>query len=429
MKNNSTLTGLIFALLFLFALNVKAQDSLNLRVMTFNSVFGNIFETDKLNNTANIIRTLEPDVIAIQEDFLFSSFSTGLQLRLPQYNRHIVKSWWPLWETNVILTKYPIVERNDSGAKIKIGDNEYVWIYAIHLTPWFTTDPDLYEFNNPIEEFFIGLLTDFLPFAWTSFVNCGIETDIAVVEQESRDPHDREINWILNRVDNHEEDLSPVILLGDFNEPSHLDWTQDAVDAGIFGAPVNWHVSNRLADMGFTDAFREARPDETVDVGISFSATEEEYLCPEDNSVRIDYIYYNGNISFDNIFMVGDKPEFVDSVFTNYDSDHFVLIGDFKLFNTEGGRLAIEEGIEISTYPNPFNELTNITLELRQASKVRLEVYNTLGSKVQSIVDQTLDEGNYNFDWQPEVNLPSGIYLAVAIIDDQKPYVMKLFKQ
>ena len=60
----------------------------------------------------------------------------------------------------------------------------------------------------------------------------------------------------------------PVFLIGDFNEPSHLDWTQAAANAGLhFGKKVDWPTSRAVTNAGLTDSFRQLRPDEINDRG------------------------------------------------------------------------------------------------------------------------------------------------------------------
>ena len=41
---------------------------------------------------------------------------------------------------------------------------------------------------------------------------------------------------------------------------------------------------------------------------------------------------------------------------------------------------------------------------------MNLEVFNTLGEKVSTLVSEELNTGNYKFDWNG-ANLPSGVYL------------------
>jgi 5'-nucleotidase len=61
-------------------------------------------------------------------------------------------------------------------------------------------------------------------------------------------------------------------------------------------------------------------------------------------------------------------------------------------------------------YPNPFNPSTNIKFDLPQSAQVRLEVYNMLGQRVATLVDNRMEAGFHevNFDAR---NLASGMYL------------------
>ena len=85
-------------------------------------------------------------------------------------------------------------------------------------------------------------------------------------------------------------DETPVILTGDFNVPSHLDWT--LATAGEHGGigPVAWPESLRLAQAGFTDSFRLKHPDPAADAGTTWS-TVHKAGEPQD---RIDFIYHKG---------------------------------------------------------------------------------------------------------------------------------------
>jgi hypothetical protein len=60
-------------------------------------------------------------------------------------------------------------------------------------------------------------------------------------------------------------------------------------------------------------------------------------------------------------------------------------------------------------YPNPFNPSTKINYSLPKAGNVKLTVYNAVGSKVTTIVDENKPAGSYSVQFNGN-NLPSGIY-------------------
>jgi hypothetical protein len=60
-------------------------------------------------------------------------------------------------------------------------------------------------------------------------------------------------------------------------------------------------------------------------------------------------------------------------------------------------------------YPNPFNPSTTITYSISKEENVKLNVYNLLGDKVASIVNENKQAGNYSIHFNAST-LPSGIY-------------------
>jgi endonuclease/exonuclease/phosphatase family metal-dependent hydrolase len=86
-------------------------------------------------------------------------------------------------------------------------------------------------------------------------------------------------------------DETPVLLTGDFNVPSHLDWT--AATAGQHGGvgPVEWPESLRLAQDGLVDSFRLKHPDPAAEPGSTWSPIHKAGE-PQD---RIDFIYHKGS--------------------------------------------------------------------------------------------------------------------------------------
>lgn len=91
-----------------------------------------------------------------------------------------------------------------------------------------------------------------------------------------------------------------VILGGDFNEPSHLDWTEATKDMrDHYGLVVPWDVSVILEKAGFKDAYRVKYPDPVTHPGLTCPADcpdialEKLVWSPEaDDRDRIDFIMF-----------------------------------------------------------------------------------------------------------------------------------------
>ena len=91
-----------------------------------------------------------------------------------------------------------------------------------------------------------------------------------------------------------------VILGGDFNEPSHLDWTWETKDLYDHnGLIIPWTVPLMLDNAGYIDTYREQFPDVLSHPGFTFPAdnplipVERLTWTPDaDERDRIDYIFY-----------------------------------------------------------------------------------------------------------------------------------------
>ncbi len=60
-------------------------------------------------------------------------------------------------------------------------------------------------------------------------------------------------------------------------------------------------------------------------------------------------------------------------------------------------------------YPNPFNPSTTIEYFIPQSSAVTINIYNSLGQKIEMLLDKFQSAGNYKITWNGQ-NLGSGIY-------------------
>lgn len=103
----------------------------------------------------------------------------------------------------------------------------------------------------------------------------------------------------------------------------------------------------------------------------------------------------------------------------NTAEDGLVFIAAEKLFIIQDNLTTdIEETIDHKprkfvleqNYPNPFNPVTTIQFFLKKDSQIQLNVYNTIGQKVATLVNEFYHAGLYkvNFDGS---HLPSGIYI------------------
>jgi predicted secreted protein len=60
-------------------------------------------------------------------------------------------------------------------------------------------------------------------------------------------------------------------------------------------------------------------------------------------------------------------------------------------------------------YPNPFNPRTKIKYSIPNTSYVLIKIYDILGNKIETLVNEEKPTGTYEITWNAE-NLPSGVY-------------------
>ena len=69
----------------------------------------------------------------------------------------------------------------------------------------------------------------------------------------------------------------------------------------------------------------------------------------------------------------------------------------------------------IKTYPNPFNPVTTISYRLLDADHISIDIYDMIGNKVRTVVNQTQDAGIKSYQWNATNDLgqpvSAGMYL------------------
>ncbi|MDZ7690177.1 MAG: T9SS type A sorting domain-containing protein [Balneolaceae bacterium] len=98
-----------------------------------------------------------------------------------------------------------------------------------------------------------------------------------------------------------------------------------------------------------------------------------------------------------------------------------------KLTGLEGDQIPLTNDLQ-PNYPNPFNPSTTIAYQLANQSEVKMEVYNLLGRKVQTLVDKKQEAGTYRVTFNGS-SLSSGTYFVrIRAGEFQKVQKMTLIK-
>ncbi len=125
-----------------------------------------------------------------------------------------------------------------------------------------------------------------------------------------------------------------------------------------------------------------------------------------------------GGSEYDFVVAPGTFVSFTYEIFDNEGADHWmngfdatILTLDFSgLTDVEdiSGNMPTSYNLE-QNYPNPFNPSTKISFSVPTAGLVNIDVFNAIGQKVTTLVNEQMNAGNYSVDFNA-VNLTSGIY-------------------
>lgn len=84
------------------------------------------------------------------------------------------------------------------------------------------------------------------------------------------------------------------------------------------------------------------------------------------------------------------------------------------------------KSFQVQNYPNPFNSTTQIVYHLEKPSNVEITIYNSLGQKVRTVLNQFMEAGIYKTDWdcldESNTHVSTGTYFIHVAADGEKLY-------
>jgi len=292
-----------------------------LTIMSFNIWGGGANAGKSVDETAAAIKAVKPDIVGIQETRLESdpctadscpavgeSVAAKLAAALGYHYYDQVKQNDALW-ANAIISRYPIGKAmpNDTGVEITV-DGRMVHAYNIHLD------------DSPYQPYqLLGIEYGDSPFLKTA--------DEAVkAAAEARGPGLKILFADMDAAGPSDADL----VFGDFNEPSHRDWTQAAVKAGNQPMVVPFPTVKAIEDKGFVDTFRAVYPDAGVKPGMTWTPTTAPD-AKDDHHDRIDFALARAkNLEVVAAGIVGEKAPEADIVVMPWPSDHRATMAKVK---------------------------------------------------------------------------------------------------
>jgi hypothetical protein len=159
---------------------------------------------------------------------------------------------------------------------------------------------------------------------------------------------------------------------------------------------VAWNESYDLKGDWTRFSYYDFSTTKTTSIEVDLALT-----CLGDPPVPRDYNLNNGKIVFS-----GYKTSVLKTQIYYIDMkklSNFVQVKT-PLSSSDQKKVSIEQN-----YPNPFNSNTNIVFSISFPDYVRLNIYDVLGRKVNTLIDKKLEAGKHSVELNAR-NLSSGIY-------------------
>jgi hypothetical protein len=263
------------------------------RVMTFNIWYG-ATPTQGLEQVVEAIRLAEADVVGMQEPYA----------RLRRIAAELGFHASPRMH---VISRYPILEPEGSDgdwAYLLLGPGEVAAIANTHLPC--------------------------CPYTPYRIVHKGFTREQALEQEE---------NTRVRRIERQLASLEPLIaagvptfFTGDFNAPSHRDWTRAAVEARGLPYPIRWPVSLAMEAAGFVDSYRAVHPDPVADPGFTWTpGYPAPYLYPGEVHDRIDFVWAAGPAVPTESLVVGESKANADLAVRPWPADHRGVVSTFEV--------------------------------------------------------------------------------------------------
>jgi exodeoxyribonuclease-3 len=308
-------TLLIFSLLVICLALIGLSPALfaeNIVVMSYNIHRGGIIHKKQpLPQTAKGIQLAKADLVGIQETRSPRGDTLEDLAELLGWNHD---------QGSGIVTRYEILDSLHSGIKVKLDSGRPAYVFNVHLS------------SHPYQPY---QLLEIRP-KWRKHTNniTFIKTEAEAIEWAQK-ARGAEIAKVLRQVKSIPDQEAPVFVVGDFNEPSHLDWTEAAAKAGRHPIKVAYPTSAEMAKAGFSDSYRTIYPDEMKNPGITWSPAYK-VGDPRTHHDRIDFVYFKGKgLEVKEVKILGENEDNADLVVSPYPSDHRAVVGMFTLIDGE----------------------------------------------------------------------------------------------
>lgn len=311
----------LLALICAGASACEPAQTLSLRVMTFNAWGAGANDGSGPAATIAAIRAADADIVAFQEALAEGADCTpqscpaiGANAASPIAGalglKFHVTPESPLNWAGVTFSRYPIVATSSTGAGVRIDvEGTPVAVFNIHLNDY------------PYQPYqAVGIEYGGAPFT----------ADPAELVEAARMARGEAIDSLRQEL-SFAEGAALTVVAGDFNEPSHRDWSAAAAESGRHPVAVDFPSVLALEKLGFVDTWRAAHPDEMASPGFTWTPLTPTESTREHHD-RIDYVLVRGaSARVKNAWIVGESADNADIVVRPWPSDHRAVVAEIEI--------------------------------------------------------------------------------------------------
>jgi len=335
----------IFFFLSCYSSVVFSENKSSLKVLQLNVWLAGSKIENGTDVIADIIIESDADLVTLSEinPHFMESLTSSLQRKGSAF--HCIPS-----NDCGIITKYPILEQQfiyspqkgfNGVLKTSIAlSKRKVCLYSAHL--------DYQHYGAFLPRGYDGQNWGKMPAPVTNVA------DILSFNNESK--RKEQIQELIKDAAKESGKGSIILVGGDFNEPSHLDWCE--ATKNLFdhkGTVIQWPCTLMLQNAGFVDTYRELYPNPDTHPGFTWPADNPfvdvkslSWAKESDERDRIDFIFYlkKQKLKLESVSIVGPAGTILkgernsdptkDPVFTpksTWSSDHKGLLAIFLLRN------------------------------------------------------------------------------------------------
>jgi endonuclease/exonuclease/phosphatase family metal-dependent hydrolase len=284
----------------------------SVRVMSFNLWHGGDAGKQPLEQTIAVISASQADVVGLQETGGLAPEDEPRPDRAAMLAARLGWHYVDQGERTGVISRFPVVATTPRrwGVRLALPSGWQLYLFNVHFA------------HAPYQPY--QLLN--IPYESAPFLQTAEQAIDA-----ARAARGAQVARLLTEVGTVASDGLPMFITGDFNEPSHRDWTRAAADSKGCPLSVEWPSTTAVEQAGFVDAFRSVHPDPLQRPGHTWTPTTR-VTDPNDRHDRIDFVFVRGNgIRITSARILGESQEFADLVVEPYPSDHRAVVAEVEL--------------------------------------------------------------------------------------------------